>query len=118
MPLMRREALSYTSIPSAYRSVSALPSEHQREELNTPEFVRELFNEMARTYGIVNVVSSFGFCLRWRRQCLESAHINPHDIVCDLMSGTGELWPSIVGRLRHAGRISAVDLSPAMAAQA
>src|SRR5262245_11268126 len=73
---------------------------------------------MARTYGIVNVVSSFGFCLRWRRQCLESAGINPHNVVCDLMSGMGELWPSIDRRLRHTGRISAVDLSPVMSAHA
>lgn len=87
-------------------------------DINSPEFVRELFNEMSRTYGVVNVVSSFGFCLRWRRQCLEGAGIHPHHTVCDLMSGMGELWPSVVRRLRHAGHIFGVDLSPAMSERA
>ena len=87
-------------------------------DINSPEFVRELFNEMSRTYGVVNVVSSFGFCLRWRRQCLEGAGIHPHHTVCDLMSGMGELWPSVVRRLRHTGHIFGVDLSPAMSERA
>ncbi|HJV89157.1 MAG TPA: hypothetical protein VJ623_02535 [Holophagaceae bacterium] len=28
--------------------------------------IRDLFDGMAATYGLVNVLSSFGFCVRWR----------------------------------------------------
>lgn len=87
-------------------------------DVNSAEFVTDLFNEMSRTYGVVNVVSSFGFCLRWRRQCVEGAGINAHHTVCDLMSGMGELWPSVVRELRHTGHIFGVDLSPAMSERA
>lgn len=48
-----------------------------------------LFDEMSHTHGIVNLVSSFGFCVRWRQQWLEQIEIQP---VFDLMSGMGELW--------------------------
>ncbi|HET9830845.1 MAG TPA: class I SAM-dependent methyltransferase [Vicinamibacterales bacterium] len=83
----------------------------------TREFVRELFDEMSGTYGIVNVVSSFGFCLRWRRQCVDGARLASRGKVCDLMSGAGELWPLVVRDLGGVGHITAVDLSPSMNAR-
>ena len=88
------------------------------EAIYDAAFVRGLFDEMSGTYGIVNVVSSFGFCVRWRRQCVDGIAIAPDSTVCDLMSGTGELWPSIARRLSPAGRITAVDFSPAMTTRA
>ena len=88
------------------------------DDIHSSEFVRELFDEMSRTYGVVNLVSSFGFCIRWRQLCIDGAAIAPHSTVCDLMSGMGELWPPIVRRLDRHGRISAVDLSPAMSDRA
>ena len=62
-----------------------------RPDLYDPTFVTSLFDEMARTYGVVNLVSSFGFTLLWRRQCLRSIRIDPSDEVLDLMTGMGEL---------------------------
>src|SRR5262249_51416262 len=72
---------------------------------------------MSRTYGIVNVISSFGFCVRWRRQCLAQVEIRAGDTVFDLMSGMGELWPGLAARIGPSGRIRAVDLSPVMCRQ-
>ena len=43
--------------------------------------LRALFDEMSRTYGFVNFVSSFGFTRRWRRQCVELARLQPGDKV-------------------------------------
>lgn len=85
------------------------------DDIYNPSFVRGLFNEMSHTYGVVNVVSSFGFCVRWRRQCVRAAGIRRGFTVCDLMSGCGELWPSIARQLRDGGAIAAVDFSEAMA---
>jgi demethylmenaquinone methyltransferase/2-methoxy-6-polyprenyl-1,4-benzoquinol methylase len=69
---------------------------------------------MSRTYGVVNVLSSFGFCVRWRRQCVAQVGIRPGDRVYDLMSGMGELWPGIARRLQAQGSIHAVDFSRVM----
>ena len=40
------------------------------EALYDPKVVRELFDEMSRTYGLMNILSSFGFTYWWRRRCL------------------------------------------------
>lgn len=82
-------------------------------EIYDAGYVRRLFDEMAPTYGFVNIVSSFGFCVRWRGRCLLDADVRPGDRVLDLMSGMGELWPSISRRLR-AGALVAVDFSDEM----
>src|SRR5262245_51601965 len=69
---------------------------------------------MAKTYGIVNLISSFGFCVRWRRQCVQQVRMRSGDVVCDLMSGMGELWPRLARQIGRDGTIRAVDLSPVM----
>src|SRR5262245_27095966 len=82
------------------------------------EFVRELFGDMASSYGVTNLVSSFGFCQRWREQCIELAVIQPGMTVCDLMSGMGETWAAIGQRLRGTGSVVALDFCPQMCAGA
>lgn len=53
-------------------------------------YVRDLFDRMGRTYDVVNLLSSFGFNDRWRRQCVELARVGQDQRVCDLMAGGGE----------------------------
>lgn len=84
------------------------------ENIYEPEFVRNLFNEMSSTYGITNYISSFGFCERWRRQCVELASIKPGMVVYDLMTGMGECWNLINQRLKNEGKLFALDFSEEM----
>ena len=56
-------------------------------DLYAPATVKQLFREMSKTYGIVNVISSFGFVRRWRRQCVDLAAIETDHDVVDLMTG-------------------------------
>ncbi len=84
------------------------------KDIYSPEFVKKLFDEMAQTYGVVNLISSFGFCIRWRRQCVEQVPIGPQDVAFDLMSGMGELWPELAAKVGENGRLYAVDISPVM----
>src|SRR5262245_20824876 len=72
---------------------------------------------MSQTYGVVNLVSSFGFCVRWRRQCIDQVPIRAGDVVFDLMSGRGELWQGLATKVGSVGRIGAIDFSPAMCAR-
>ena len=83
-----------------------------------PVFVRGLFNEMARTYGIINLITSFGFSARWRKQCLYKIDIRPGMAAMDLMTGMGELCPDLARRLGRSGSIRAIDLSPEMCRRA
>lgn len=84
----------------------------------SPAFIRALFDEMSATYGIVNLISSFGFSARWRRQCVDAAQLEPGMTVYDLMCGMRECWPAIRRRIGHTGRIVGVDLSANMCQQA
>jgi demethylmenaquinone methyltransferase/2-methoxy-6-polyprenyl-1,4-benzoquinol methylase len=82
--------------------------------LYDPRVIKKLFDEMAGTYGLVNVVSSFGLCRRWRRQCLRSIRIPRGAAAIDMMSGMGELCPDLSVALGPEGRIIAIDISASM----
>ena len=80
-----------------------------------PDSVRRLFNDMASTYGRVNLISSFGFTLRWRHQVVAGLPLDSASRVVDLMSGMGELWRSLKPRLSGSAKLIGVDFSEQMA---
>ncbi len=84
------------------------------KDIYDPTFVNALFNEMSATYGIVNFISSFGFCARWRRQCVAQIPLKPGDRVIDLMAGMGELSHFVNARIGTSGKIIGVDFSQVM----
>lgn len=55
-------------------------------------FVQNLFDRMGPTYELMNVFSSFGFSELWRRACVNNAQLLSNARICDMMSGSGELW--------------------------
>lgn len=81
---------------------------------NDPAFVRRLFDEMAATYGVVNLVSSLGFAVLWRRQCVRRVEVRPGWTAVDMMTGMGELCPDVARLIGSEGTIKAIDLSPVM----
>ncbi len=83
-----------------------------------PNYVRSLFNEMAGTYGIVNLFSSFGFTFLWRRQCVRSITVEPQSTILDLMTGMGELCTELSQLLNSSGELIGLDISPVMCRQA
>jgi demethylmenaquinone methyltransferase/2-methoxy-6-polyprenyl-1,4-benzoquinol methylase len=89
-----------------------------REAIYSTEYVRGLFDGMAATYGVTNLISSLGFCQRWRAQCIALVPIEEGMVVFDLMSGMGECWPGIARRLGTRGSIVGVDFCPAMCKRA
>jgi ubiquinone/menaquinone biosynthesis C-methylase UbiE len=79
-----------------------------------PKAVRALFDEMAATYGIVNVISSFGFAARWRHQVVKDLPMKEASHVVDLMSGMSELCRSLAIYVASEVRVTAIDISPEM----
>ena len=79
-----------------------------------PQSVRKLFDEMAATYGRINLISSFGFTARWRHQCTENLPLDRAQCVFDLMSGMGELWRSLARGLSPSATVIGVDISAEM----
>jgi len=85
-----------------------------QRDLYDPSFVRGLFDEMAKTYGAVNLISSLGVARHWRRLCVRSIEIKSDATVLDLMTGMGELCGDISTFLSEDGEIVAMDISSVM----
>jgi ubiquinone/menaquinone biosynthesis C-methylase UbiE len=93
-------------------------AERSKNAQYDPESVRKLFDDMAATYGHVNLISSFGFTARWRHQCIAGLPVASAGRVVDLMSGMGELWRSLSKGLPATARVVGVDFSSEMARRA
>jgi len=83
-------------------------------DIYDPGFVRTLFDEMAGSYDRVNLITSFGFSARWRRQCVEHLDLRDGMIVLDWMTGMGEGWGHVLRRIGPGGHLIATDLSAGM----
>ncbi|HWH27257.1 MAG TPA: class I SAM-dependent methyltransferase [Pseudolysinimonas sp.] len=84
------------------------------ESIYNAAYVRALFNRMSRSYERMNIIMSFGFSSRWRRNLMQLIP-RPSEVsdVVDLMSGMGETWGQVRRRFPQA-RIQALDFSPEM----
>ena len=86
-----------------------------RSDLYDPEFVSGMFDRMSKTYGFANLITSFGFTSRWRRQCeADLPAIKKTARGLDMMSGMGESWTEIQKLIGSEGHITAVDISDEM----
>lgn len=83
-------------------------------EIYERDYVIALFDEMAATYNLVNSISSFGFCHRWRRQCVQQLSLRSGNDVADLMCGMGELIWNLDQQLGSSGSVLGIDYSPVM----
>ena len=83
-----------------------------------PKAIRALFDEMAATYGAINVISSLGFAARWRHHVVRGLQLADAPHVVDLMSGMGELCRSVHMYLAPTVRMTAIDISPEMVRRA
>lgn len=83
-----------------------------------PAAIRELFDEMASTYGVVNLIASFGFAARWRHQLVQHVPWRGASHVVDLMSGMNELCRSVSQYAEPTLRMTAIDISPEMVRRA
>jgi ubiquinone/menaquinone biosynthesis C-methylase UbiE len=90
----------------------------QTDNSYSPDVVRNLFDEMAATYGVVNLISSFGFCAVWRHQVTRGLPLESATRVVDLMSGMNELCRSLAPRSPSDLSLTSVDFSPEMVRRA
>lgn len=79
-----------------------------------PQYVSKLFAEMSATYGMMNLITSFGFTAAWRRFCVESLPVHTSRNCADLMSGMGEVIPTLSKFLPELQSVTALDLCPTM----
>lgn len=89
-------------------------STSEADGLYDGEVVRGLFDRMSRSYERMNIVMSFGFSVRWRRQMMRLLPTRPPVArVLDAMTGMGETWAEVLRSIPEA-RAVALDFAPRM----
>jgi len=83
------------------------------EDIHSERFIKGLFDEMSKTYGVVNILSSLGFAYLWRRQTVSSISSDATRI-CDLMAGGAECLSHIKRRFGTGSEVFLVDWSESM----
>lgn len=85
------------------------------KDIYDPDYVRDVFDRCSDTYIAFSTVCSLGFTERWRRQCAQMLGRLPDGARgYDLMAGTGEVWPHLLGANPAIAAITAVDISAGM----
>jgi len=88
-----------------------------RRETRAPTdstYLRDLFSASARYYEWVNMVTSLGQVVLWRREVIGAARLRPTDRVLDAFCGPGALAEQAFPLLGGEGRLVLADLSPVM----
>jgi len=81
-------------------------------------YLRDLFSASARYYERVNLVTSMGQVVLWRREVIRAARLRPTDKVLDAFCGPGGLAEHALPQLGEGGRLVLADLSPVMLREA
>ena len=80
-------------------NLSTLPQGEQKRD-----FVRSMFDRIAKRYDLLNAICTFGLDTRWRRKAVRSLGLKPGAQVADLACGTGDLIKELnLARLRPTG---------------
>jgi ubiquinone/menaquinone biosynthesis methyltransferase len=91
---------------------------HNDNDVYSEHSVKALFDEMSKTYGIVNLIASMGFTAIWRKRCLRSARPVPNANIVDLMTGMGEMFASLSSCFKSVKQVIAIDFSKEMCSHA
>ena len=100
---------------------SPWPRRPPAPEIRTPtdaSYLRDLFGSSARYYDSVNMVTSLGQVVLWRKEVIKAAQLQPTDRVLDAFCGPGGLAERALPHLGSEGRLVLADLSPVMLRQA
>lgn len=84
------------------------------KDIYDSKFVKNLFNDMSKTYDRVNYITSFGFSKRWRRQFVSEVVLSEGDVIADILTGMGECWEFSLSQIGTTGKIIALDFSEGM----
>ncbi len=77
--------------------------------------VRQLFDQIAPRYDLINDLQSFGLHRYWKRRLLHLSGAQPGVRAVDVCCGTGDIALALA---RRGSQVSALDFSEAMLAQA
>ena len=54
-------------------------------------YVKQMFNDISKTYDLINLLSSFGIDRYWRNRLIKKVKLLPSDKLLDVATGTGDI---------------------------
>ena len=55
------------------------------------KYVKEMFNDISKTYDLINILSSFGVDRYWRYKLIKTIKLNSSKHLLDVATGTGDV---------------------------
>jgi demethylmenaquinone methyltransferase / 2-methoxy-6-polyprenyl-1,4-benzoquinol methylase len=100
---------------SAAGEAAPVASERRRSGNNVPEpAVTGMFDSIAPVYDRMNTLMTAGMDGRWRRAAVKAANLSRGGVALDVACGTGKLTAALAAAVGPMGRVTGIDLSPAM----
>ncbi|MBI45639.1 MAG: bifunctional demethylmenaquinone methyltransferase/2-methoxy-6-polyprenyl-1,4-benzoquinol methylase UbiE [Candidatus Marinimicrobia bacterium] len=62
---------------------------HKGEEKK--KYVKQMFNDISKTYDLINILSSFGIDRYWRRSLIRHINLSHNSKLLDVATGTGDV---------------------------
>ena len=62
---------------------------HQGEEKK--KYVKQMFNDISKTYDLINILSSFGIDRYWRNCLIQKIKLSYNHKLLDVATGTGDV---------------------------
>lgn len=89
--------------------LTILPGKEQKEK-----YVRDMFNNIANRYDLLNTLMSLGMDKSWRKFAVKRAEIKPGAKVLDICCGTGMITMEIAKVIGRNGHVTGLDFSESM----
>ena len=55
------------------------------------KYVKQMFNDISKTYDLINILSSFGIDRYWRRSLIKRINLSHNSKLLDVATGTGDV---------------------------
>ena len=81
---------------------------------NKEGYIRDLFNNIATRYDLLNSLMTLGMDNRWRRFAVSRAQIGPGSKVLDICCGTGKITLELARTVGEKGHVTGLDFSEKM----
>lgn len=82
--------------------------------MDKSKYVKNIFQDIAPEYDLINNIITLGIIQRWRKQILNVIDLKKNDTVLDLCAGTGELTELLAKNISSKGKITGIDFCPKM----
>jgi demethylmenaquinone methyltransferase/2-methoxy-6-polyprenyl-1,4-benzoquinol methylase len=96
------------------RGERGVPADDAEGDNKDPARIAAMFDAIAARYDLLNHLLSAGFDRWWRRRAIRSLRIQPHDVVLDLCTGTGDVAIAAAGSTGGRARVIGIDFAGSM----